>query len=472
MSDWGQTSLGEVITHQKGFAFKSKDYQKAGVPVVRVSNFMSDSIDISELYFVSSNVAEENKNVELQTDDIVIATVGSWPSNPASIVGKTIRVPEEANGALLNQNAVRLRVKDLNPDDQNFLYYVLKRPDFINYLVSTAQGSANQASITLKDIFNYQFEWPGKEERKVIGEFFNSIDKKIELNRQINQTLEQIAQAIFKSWFVDFEPVKAKIQAKQNGQDPERAAMRAISGKTDEQLDQLNSEQRQQLTITAALFPDELVDSELGEIPKGWEMESLSKFFDVKHGFAFKGEFFKDEPTNYILLTPGNFKIGGGFKFDKLKFYEGPIPEDYVLTKGDLLLTMTDLSKQADTLGYPAIVPNLEDKKFLHNQRLGKVVYKEDFEFGSYFYYLFKIHRYRNEIVGGASGSTVKHTAPKKILAVKVPFSNCLEREFNKAICSFNEKANQLFEEIVCLEKMRDNLLPKLLSGEIEIEAA
>ncbi len=139
-AEWENITLGEFVTYQKGFAFKSKDYQSKGTPVVRVSNFTSDSIDTSELYFVSDFVADSSKKVRLQTDDIVIATVGSWPSNPASIVGKTIRVPSETNGALLNQNAVRLRVKNFDPHDQVFLYYVLKKPNFSNYLVSTAQG--------------------------------------------------------------------------------------------------------------------------------------------------------------------------------------------------------------------------------------------------------------------------------------------------------------------------------------------
>ena len=84
-----------------------------------------------------------------------------------------------------------------------------------------------------------------------------------------------MAQAIFKSWFVDFEPVKAKIEAKANGQDPERAAMCAISGKTDAELNNLPPDQLDQLRATAALFPDELTDSELGLIPKGWEWSTL-----------------------------------------------------------------------------------------------------------------------------------------------------------------------------------------------------
>ena len=110
---------------------------------------------------------------------------------------------------------------------------------------------------------------PKRNEKKIVS-FAKAVDDKILLNGQINQTLEQIAQTIFKSWFVDFEPVKAKIEAKAVGRDPECAAMCAISGKLEPELDQLPPEQRQQLAATAALFPDELVESELGLIPVGW----------------------------------------------------------------------------------------------------------------------------------------------------------------------------------------------------------
>ena len=88
-----------------------------------------------------------------------------------------------------------------------------------------------------------------------------------------------------------------------------------------------------------------------------WRDISLDELVEVKHGFAFQSEFFRDDPPGDVLLTPGNFAIGGGFKGDKLKYYRGPTPEEFVLAAGDLLLTMADLSKAADTLGYPAFVP-------------------------------------------------------------------------------------------------------------------
>jgi type I restriction enzyme S subunit len=107
-----------------------------------------------------------------------------------------------------------------------------------------------------------------------------------------------------------------------------------------------------------------------------WIETVLKEVMDIKHGFAFPGENIRDVPPGDILLTPGNFAIGGGFKGDKYKYFDGVVPDEYVLNEGDLIVTMTDLSKQSDTLGYPAFVPESLGPRFLHNQRLGKVLIK------------------------------------------------------------------------------------------------
>ncbi|SFE57584.1 restriction endonuclease subunit S [Nitrosomonas sp. Nm166] len=461
MSEWEEISLSEVVSHQKGFAFKSEDYQKAGIPVVRVSNFTSDSVDVSDLYFVSEDMGNENKNVELRMDDIVIATVGSWPSNPASIVGKTIRVPQSANGTLLNQNAVRLRVKDSNPDDQIFLYYVLKRPEFTNYLVSTAQGSANQASITLKDIFNYHFEWPEKKERKVIGEFLNAIDKKIELNRQINQTLEQIVRAIFKSWFVDFEPVKAKIAAKQNGQDPDRAAMRTISGKTD-QLDQLSPDQRQQFTTTAALFPDELVDSELGKIPKGWALSIIGDEVDVVGGgtpSTKNGKFWEGGEISWA--TPKDLS---GLQEKILLQTEKKITEKgLVKISSGLLPVDTVLMSSRAPVGYLAQtkIPVAINQGYIAMKCNGRLPPE---------YVLLWADSVMDEIKQRATGSTFAEISKKSFrpISIIVPNDNILS-EFEKQSKIIFTKIAESTSESMILSEIRNSLLPKLLSGEISL---
>ncbi len=152
-----------------------------------------------------------------------------------------------------------------------------------------------------------------------------------------------------------------------------------------------------------------------------WVEKSLGDLIEIKHGFAFKGEFFREEPPGDILLTPGNFQIGGGFKSEKLKYYDGPVDEEFILQEGDLIVTMTDLSKNADTLGYPAFVPKAnENRRYLHNQRLGKIIIKDKDSISlKYLYYLLCTQEYRSEVIASATGTTVKHTSPERIKAFR-----------------------------------------------------
>jgi type I restriction enzyme S subunit len=142
----------------------------------------------------------------------------------------------------------------------------------------------------------------------------------------------------------------------------------------------------------------------------------LGELIEVHHGFAFKGEFFTEEPTNALVLTPGNVRIGGGFKFGKPKYYNGSIPEIFVFNPGDIFVTMTDLSKTGDTLGYPARVPSIGQLQLLHNQRLGRIEITQPTHLDiDYLYYLMLSEDYRQEVLASASGSTVKHTSPARI---------------------------------------------------------
>jgi len=147
----------------------------------------------------------------------------------------------------------------------------------------------------------------------------------------------------------------------------------------------------------------------------GWRTYKLGDIVDIKHGYAFKGEFFSDKPTNDILLTPGNFRIGGGFKSDKFKYYDGDYPKEYILKTDDVIVTMTDLSKTGDTLGYSALVPESGSKKFLHNQRLGLLQFKRDNFDKRFIYWLLRTKPYQTFVVNSATGSTVKHTSLSRI---------------------------------------------------------
>ncbi len=189
------------------------------------------------------------------------------------------------------------------------------------------------------------------------------------------------------------------------------------------------------------------------------EKTTLGKFITVKHGFAFKGEYFSDKENENVLLTPGNFRIGGGFKDDKFKYYDGEFPSEYILKKDDLVVTMTDLSKDGDTLGFPAKIPCSDNKKFLHNQRIGLVEFLDDNLFKDYLFYLMCTNEYQRTIVNTASGSTVRHTSPTKIREVEFLLPPLPEQKAIAAILSsFDEKIELLRRQNKTLENIAQTI--------------
>lgn len=237
--------LDNIADFQKGFAFKSVDFQKCGIKIVKVSNLTMESIDADSCISIDELKANQYKRYELLEDDIIITTVGSWPTNPSSVVGKVVRVPYALNNTLLNQNAVRVRAKsDIN---QNYLFYLLKSHIFKNYIIGTAQGSANQASITQSDIKKFKYRIHNSQQQEVIGESLRLLDKKIELNNAMNKNLEEMAHVLFKRWFIDFE---------------------------------FPNENDEPYKSSGGAFEE----SELGLIPKGWRAGKFSELVTVKYG--------------------------------------------------------------------------------------------------------------------------------------------------------------------------------------------
>jgi type I restriction enzyme S subunit len=153
------------------------------------------------------------------------------------------------------------------------------------------------------------------------------------------------------------------------------------------------------------------------DLPQDWQVSALNDLITVHHGFAFKGEFFRDAGPGDLLVTPGNFAIGGGFSWSNRKYYDGPVDERYLLRAGEMIVTMTDLSKASDTLGSPAIVPPAPaGSRLLHNQRIGRVeILAADRVHPDYLYSALRNDAYRRQIVASATGTTVKHTSPKRI---------------------------------------------------------
>ncbi len=224
----------------------------------------------------------------------------------------------------------------------------------------------------------------------------------------------------------------------------------------------LNQQINKNLEEQAQALYQSIADVALNKAP-------LSDFIGIKHGYAFKGKYIQSIDNNIVLVTPGNFRIGGGFQENKCKYFSADYSEDYILQPGNLIVTMTDLSKEADTLGYGAIVPDNPHRIYLHNQRIGLVEIFNDMLSKDYIYWYMRSYKYHNFIVGSASGSTVKHTSPKRILEQRIPIPSEKDKEkldvliHLDSLISFNDTVD------IQLANLRDALLPRLMSGEIDV---
>ena len=452
-------TLKEIIEYQKGAVFKSQDYQKQGVGIVRVSDFEGDSISLDNIYYISNEIADKNKKVRLKPYDVVITTVGAT-------AGNFIRIPVEADGYLLNQNTVRLRTKENNKWDQIYLFYALKYKNFQEFLLLGAQGSA-QPSIVLDQILDAEIAYP--DNRREIAKKLFSMDQKIHLNTQINQTLEQIAQALFKSWFVDFDPVRAKVQALSDGlslEQAELAAMQAISGKTPEELtafSQTQPERYAELAETAKAFPCEMVEVDGVEVPKGWKQITLSEICEMQNGYAFKSSEWTDSGIPVIKIGSIQSKIltveGNGFvSEDNLS-----LRSNFVLNDGDIAIGLTGAY-----VGKVGRMP--ANKKAMLNQRVAKFLAKrinESETFYSFIYMNVIQEEFKNFVDFTAQGSAQPNISTKDILKyplllanndVHLAFEKLLKKILDKSI--FNGYQNEI------LSNSRDLLLPRLLDGE------
>lgn len=301
-------------------------------------------------------------------------------------------------------------IPDTSKSDLDFVYYTLTH--FQKQLKHIGEGSV-QDNINLGTFEDIEFPFPSLPEQKAIASVLSSLDDKIDLLHRQNKTLEAMAETLFRQWFIE-------------------------------------------------------------EAKEDWEEVPLSDYLKVKHGYAFKGEFITPAPTKYRLVTPGNFEIGGGFKFAKFKYYSSDvIPEDYIFNELDFVVTMTDLSKEGDTLGYPAFVPlhHKAEVLYLHNQRVGKVQFHSDEKCKFFFYMLMKQGVYQQFIVGSCTGTSVKHTSPTTIGSftfAKPPKERM--QEFDRIVGQNFAKIFANTKQIQTLENLRDTLLPKLMSGEVRVQ--
>ena len=305
MSEWPIVRLGDYCQKIGSGATPrggSKVYLDSGKTyLIRSQNVYNDGFKAGGLVCIDEDAAQKLKNVIVKQDDVLLNITGDS-------VARACLVDPSFMPARVNQHVAIIR-PDREEFDARFIRYFLVRPDTQNMLLAMAGVGGTRNALTKGMIEGLEIPKPKIEEQQSIADALSCLDAKIDLNRQTNQTLEQIAQAIFKSWFVDFEPVKAKQHIrsiKGNDEQTERAAQAVIAGAVNldvittatdlsaldrrliqvlgEKLAHQTDAQREQLVNTAQQFPDRLVEAELGLIPEGWVSTTLSKMIRLIGG--------------------------------------------------------------------------------------------------------------------------------------------------------------------------------------------
>ena len=450
------TTLAEYATIQGGYAYKSTDFLKTGkFKVLKIKNIRFGYIDYSETDFISDQLSKKTEEWKTKPKDILISMTGSGPNAPASLVGRVARVGENEPISFINQRIGRVIVNE--KVDSDYIYYLLSQKSSQEYFVNNSTGSANQVNINGNTILSLEVPCISFEESKKIAQILNAFDDKIQLNTQINQTLEQIAQALFKSWFVDFDPVRAKVQALSDGlslEQAELAAMQTISGKTPEELTALSQTQPDryaELAETAKVFPCEMVKVDGVEVPKGWNLKALDEIANYQNGLALQK--FRPEDDEPFLPVVKIAQLRQGYADGEEKA-KASIKPECIIDNGDVIFSWSGSLLVDIWCGGKAAL----------NQHLFKVTSKR---YPKWFYYFYtKYHLAEFQRIAYDKAVTMGHIKREHLSAAKciVPNDELLA---NKTLENILEKIifNRL--ENFNLQDTRDLLLPRLLNGEM-----
>lgn len=453
-ADWNTyriEDIAEKITIGPfGSRMKSDAYVVSGVPVIRGTNLTGSKEFSGDWVFITEKLAKQLENCCVSNGDLVFPHRGS--------IGEVGLVDNKFPQYMMSSSLMKLRCNP-NIADSEFIYYFFKsHQGRYELLKNASQVGTPGIGQPLTSLKNIAIKLPPLEEQRKISKILSDLDDKIHLNTQINQTLESIAQAIFKSWFIDFEPVRAKITAKLEGADPELAAMCAISGKSEVEFEQMEKEDFAELRATAALFPEELVESELGEVPRGWDATALGNFLEIKRGGSPRPIQNFMAPTGYPWVKIADATADPSpflFKTKEFIIKEG-LRKTVYLKKGSLILT------NSATPGLPKF---LELDACIHD---GWLYFPQKKHFSdNYLYFLFL--KLRTQLVAQGNGSVFTNlkTDILRNQVVLVPTREVIEK-FDLQVGKILEMMKTQCIQSSNLSDLRDTLLSKLLSGELD----
>ncbi|QDQ88983.1 restriction endonuclease subunit S [Alcaligenaceae bacterium SJ-26] len=455
-SSWPRVRIGDVAQVYDG-PHATPTKTATGPIFLGISALNRGRLDLANTEHLSEkDFAKWTKRVVPSAFDVVFSY--ETRIGEAAIIPKGLRCCLGRRMGLVRVNASRL--------DPHFFLYQYLSPTFQGFLHSRTIHGSTVDRIALKDFPDFEIDLPPLTVQRQIAKVMLELDAQIDLNRHINQTLEAMAQTIFKSWFVDFDPVKAKIAAIEQGQDPLRAAMRTIGGKTDAELDQMPREHHDQLAATAALFPDAMEESELGEIPKGWAFQAADLLTEVGIGKTpprKEPQWFTEGEGDWRWVSIKDMGTSGVFQQRSSEFLTSEAVSRFNVR---VVPDRTVLLSFKLTIGRVAIT----DGTMVTNEAIAHFKLPSDAAISSEYLYLY-LKSFDYSTLGSTS-SIADAVNSKTIREMPVILANSdLIDCFTKSVIPIFEEVRNRQNEIAVLGATRDTLLPKLLSGEIEVPA-
>lgn len=429
MSEWKEVYLNEAYSICSGISKPAKDFG-SGFP------FLSFK-DVFNNFFVPKNLSElvestdkERANFSIKRGDVFLTRT----SETVKELGMSCVALKDYENATFNGFTKRLR------PNKNFVIV----PEYAGYYfrtyrfrseVTAMSSASTRASLNNEMLGRLKIILPSETEQKQIADILFCLDDKIDNLRRQNETLEKIAQTLFKHWFIDFEfPNDDGKPYKSSG--------------------------------------GAMIASELGNIPAVWRVGKLGDYINIQHGYNFKSEDFTENGNPVVRM--GNFLVGGGLDFskEKTKFFVGNINKKFILKPNDLVIALSDVTQNGLILGNPGFIP-YDNRDYLLNQRVGKVCINK-FVNNIFLYCLMKTKRYKSWVKNSANSTTVLNTSPSRIgeLLCVLPFNEELLDKLETLLKPIFGKIANNTKQIQTLTKTRDTLLPKLMSGEIRIKEA
>ena len=420
----GATPRGGRDVYQKNEPFS----------LIRSQNVHNDGFRHDGLVFINERQATELSNVEVRAGDVLLNITGDS-------VARACQVAPNALPARVNQHVVIIR-PDSRKLSARFLRYFLVHPETQAMLLSWAGSGGTRNALTKSMIESFHVYAPADvTEQRAIAHVLGTLDDKIELNRRTNATLEAMARGLFRSWFVDFDPVRAKMEGHDTGVPKE----------------------------IADLFPDRLVDSALGPIPEGWAVESLAEHFEAVKGVSYKGSGLSADGVPLHNLN--SVHEGGGYKYEGIKFYSGEYAERHVVRPGDVIVANTEQGHNRLLIGYAAIVPGCFGTHGIASHHIFRLRAKRDGQLSIEFLHSLLNSPGMHDIVSGYANGTTVNMLPIDAMQrpqVVVP-PKALVETFDVLVSCTEHRRERTVRESRTLTVLRDTLLPKLVSGELRV---